>query len=340
MDLTRIKSALVPPSTSLFAAGQPYDLVSLADVKLELDVTETRSDAYLQKLITRASKAEQKYCNRTFVPALWQEQVWPASGPFPYQLPPSLTRLALGEYPISAPANPTLCPPPQAPALGVAYSAGLPLNRYYVRLTYVTANGESAASLELSFLCGAGQGFSVPAPGADPFNLATGYNVYASTSSYAETLQNATPIGVNSGWSLPSGGLVEGVSPPTSVTIVETPTLSARPLAEGVDFLIDRENGFVDRLWHTNRQPKPWGLPAAVVYPAGFSTMPEDLIEATILLVKMRWFARGRDPMLRSEAVDGVYTAAYWLGTGIGGQGDLPVEVTEKLDRYRTPVVA
>ena len=77
-----------------------------------------------------------------------------------------------------------------------------------------------------------------------------------------------------------------------------------------------------------------------VVYSAGYSTIPDDLQEAVILLAKMRYFARTRDPMLRSQNLEGVLDAQYWLGTGIGGQGDLPVDVTEKLDRYRTPVVA
>lgn len=67
--------------------------------------------------------------------------------------------------------------------------------------------------------------------------------------------------------------------------------------------------------------------------------MPPDPQEAIVLLGKMRWLARTRDPMIRSQNVVGVYEAAYWAGTGIGGEGDMPADVTEKLDRYRVPSI-
>ena len=45
---TRIVS-VVTPAAALFSGGQPIDLVALADVKLELGLTETADDAWFGK---------------------------------------------------------------------------------------------------------------------------------------------------------------------------------------------------------------------------------------------------------------------------------------------------
>ena len=340
MDLTRLATLAAAPTTSMFTGGQPYDLIALADLKLELNVSTTTDDAYMAKLITRASRAAHTYCNRTFVPATWVERVWPAADAYPWQLPPGLTRLQLPHGPLTTVASPAGTAPPVAPTLAAVAAAGVPAAVNTVRLTYVTAQGETAASPEVSFNCAANFGVTVPAPGPDPLNLATGYNVYAGTSSFGETLQNGSPISVNAAWTQAAALTTTGAKPPNYVSVVENANLIARPLAEGVDFLVDAHEGALTRLYNLSAQPKPWALPVQVVYSAGYSTIPDDLQEAVILLAKMRYFARTRDPMLRSQNIEGVLDAQYWLGTGIGGQGDLPVDVTEKLDRYRTPVVA
>lgn len=340
MDLTRITTLEIAPAVSLFAGGQPYDLVGLADLKEELNITSTASDAYMAKLISRSSAAAQTYCNRTFVPATWQEQVWPAKGYYPWQLPPTMTRLQLSNYPLLTTPSLAGTGPPQLPALALVSTPGLGAARYFVRLTYLTAMGETATSLEANINCPANQGFTIGAPGADSLVLATGYNVYVSTTSYAETLQNVAPIGINSGWTLPGSGVVTGAAAPSFITIVENAALGGQPLAEGVDFEVDTLNGFVDRLWYVNAQPKVWTLPATTIYPAGYSTLPGDIQDAVLLIAKFRWFARTRDPSIRSQNAEGIYSAQYVMGTGPGGSDDMPADATAKLDRYRTPVIA
>ena len=57
-------------------------------------------------------------------------------------------------------------------------------------------------------------------------------------------------------------------------------------------------------------------------------------------MVKARYYARKRDPMIRQESAPAAWEAAYWFGTGPGGPGDLPVDVAAKLDRFRVAVVA
>ncbi len=339
MDYVSVTTALVAPTASLFSGGGPRDLIGLDDIKLELDLDEPCDDVYLRKIVSRASAAAQKFCNRLFVPATWRDQVYPPAGPFPWQLPPALSKLQLRQWPLTATPCPAGTAPPQAPTLTTVAASGLGALTYYARLTYLTPTGETAPSLESQIVCALNQEPAIAAPGPDAQKIATGYNVYLSTASMAQTKQNASPVSINQGWTLPPGGLVAGAAPPNYVTVVEGLPNNANPLAEGVDFLVDAAKGQLDRLWYVNQQPKPWSLPATVVYQAGYAAIPDDLQEAVILLAKMRYFARSRDPMLRNESQPGVYDAAYWLGTGLGGQGDLPVDVTEKLDRYRETVV-
>ncbi len=113
-------------------------------------------------------------------------------------------------------------------------------------------------------------------------------------------------------------------------------------LAEGRDFLIDADLGQIERLDPVGR-PRLWnGVPVHVVYPAGYTaaTLPDDIEDAIIQLVKARYFARGRDPMIRAQNVEGVYSATYALGAGMGADSDLPVDVQGMLERYRMPTIA
>jgi len=87
-------------------------------------------------------------------------------------------------------------------------------------------------------------------------------------------------------------------------------------LIPGTDYEVDRAQGQLWRLdlnghliaWRTAR--------IVVVYTGGYvlppsaaSTLPVDLELATIDLVKAQYMARTRDPLLKGEAVPGVYSA-------------------------------
>ena len=339
MDYTRVTTALIPPTTSLFTGGQPLDLIALADLKLELNVTTTADDAYMAKLITRASRTAARFCNRGFLPATWSDTIFPPADAYPWQLPPALTRLQLRQWPLTATPNVAGTAPPAAPTLSAVSGGALAAATYYARLTYVTPLGESAASIESFLPVAANSLLQIAAPGPDSQSLATGYNVYLSSATMAETRQ-ASNVAVGAAWTLPTSGLVAGAAPPNCVTVVETTLPNTNPLAEGIDFLVDATTGQLDRLEIFTRRSRAWRLPATVIYPAGYSAIPDDLQEAVILLAKMRYFARTRDPLVRSENIEGVYQAQYALGSGPGEQGDLPVDVEEKLQRYRAPVVA
>jgi hypothetical protein len=134
----------------------------------------------------------------------------------------------------------------------------------------------------------------------------------------------ASPVGPE--WSLEVESVVEGQSNPVT-------------LVQGTDFLVDP---FKAQLIRVNERgyPRSWrASPVIVVYSAGYSPIPADVAQAANLLVKMRWYARKRDPMVRSRSAVGIYEASYWGGTGIGGADDMTAEATAKLERYRIPVI-
>jgi hypothetical protein len=100
------------------------------------------------------------------------------------------------------------------------------------------------------------------------------------------------------------------------------------------------ESGFLFRK-NSAGELVDWSADKIVVaYSAGYATLPDDVIDACVRAVKWKFFARLRDPAVRSRDVSGVYSASYWGGTGMGGTGDFPQEVADVLDRYRIPAVA
>jgi hypothetical protein len=111
-------------------------------------------------------------------------------------------------------------------------------------------------------------------------------------------------------------------------------------LAEGLDFTADADAGQLTRLGPDGYVRQWPALPLIVQYRAGFAEIPDDVAEAATLLVKMHWFARVRDPLIRSQTAVGAYEASYVMGTGPGGPGDMSADSAALLDRYRVPVIA
>lgn len=103
------------------------------------------------------------------------------------------------------------------------------------------------------------------------------------------------------------------------------------------DYLLRSAEGQLVRL-DSRAYPKKWpAFTIAVQYVAGYQTIPSDLQDAVIRMVKSRWFMRSRDPLLKQEDVPGVYSAAYWVSTG--SEGAITPDVADLLDNYRVPVV-
>lgn len=119
------------------------------------------------------------------------------------------------------------------------------------------------------------------------------------------------------------------------VTAILSITEDDTALVEDTDFETDLESGLVYRLSAGNRYR--WHASAVnVSYSAGYYPIPADLADAVITIIRHRWATSGRDPLLRSQTIEGVGSEAYWVPLS-GGPGDLPPDlqpVKDTLDRY------
>jgi hypothetical protein len=104
------------------------------------------------------------------------------------------------------------------------------------------------------------------------------------------------------------------------------------------DYRLNAANGQLLRLSPYNGAVMWWeALPVTVAYEAGFSTIPDDIEDAVIRMIRARWFARNRDPYLMSETIPGVREARWWIATG-DQAGNMPPDVVDLLENYRVPV--
>lgn len=114
------------------------------------------------------------------------------------------------------PTAPALSAPPAA-ALSSVAGGPLAAATYYVTLTYVNPLGETVASVEASLAAAAATLLTVGSP--LQAGNATGYNIYASTASGSEKLQNSSPVPLGQSWTLPPAGLnLVGAGAPSANT--------------------------------------------------------------------------------------------------------------------------
>jgi hypothetical protein len=96
-------------------------------------------------------------------------------------------------------------------------------------------------------------------------------------------------------------------------------------------------NGLLYRL--SNDVIVPWsGLKVVVTYAAGYSLLaglPFELERACLDLVKLRYYARDRDPLLRSEKILDVTESAWTATTAAATRGGLPDDIARRIDAYR-----
>lgn len=119
---------------------------------------------------------------------------------------------------------------PAGPTLSSSAAGTLAATTYYVRITYMTAYGETPASPEENEAVAADHVLVVDSPSS--LTGATGWNVYVGTTSGSETLQNSTPIAISTNWTEPTSGLVSGVAFPVDGYAVAT-TTSAHGVSVG-----------------------------------------------------------------------------------------------------------
>lgn len=101
------------------------------------------------------------------------------------------------------------------------------------------------------------------------------------------------------------------------------------------------------KLWRLDDDGEPitWetDVPIIVTHVSGWALLgdlPHDLERCCIDLVKARYYARTRDPMLRSESVPDVYQVSYQIGGNAETMGGIPADIAGRLDAYRQIALA
>lgn len=125
------------------------------------------------------------------------------------------------------------------------------------------------------------------------------------------------------------------------VSAIASVTEGTKALVQDTDFKAALDAGQLIRLCQGAVVPFSvrWGAcPVAVQYTAGYASVPPDLESAVIQMIKAKYFARGRDPYIKSEEVTGVQSYQYWVQAGSGG--GMPPDISDVLDNYRQPVIA
>lgn len=129
--------------------------------------------------------------------------------------------------------------PTIAPTLGSVAGGALGATTYYAKITLVSAAGESTPSPESSLAVLANNLLTVASPAVQ--TGVTGYNVYVSTATGTETLQNASPIAIGTAWTEPTSGLVSGAALPVTNNLGSVLTVSA--ITNGTLVSGDQVNG-------------------------------------------------------------------------------------------------
>jgi hypothetical protein len=129
------------------------------------------------------------------------------------------------------------------------------------------------------------------------------------------------------------------------VVSIASVTVDGTALDPAADFEADGDRGILYRL---DSRGKFMCWPSAVVvveYSAGFllpgdpnRTLPDDIERAALLLVKAEYFARIRDPLVKSEDVSGALSTSFWVG-GFGNGASLPPDVEGFLTPHRNPAM-
>jgi hypothetical protein len=115
-------------------------------------------------------------------------------------------------------------------------------------------------------------------------------------------------------------------------------------LVDGTDWEVDKETGKLTRLvdgasglvgyWGSTMG---WGSVITVEYSGGYSLLPDlpnDLERCAIDLLKRRYFARSRDPALRSQQVLDLVNKSFTADGSEPVKRGLPLSIAQRLDDY------
>lgn len=100
---------------------------------------------------------------------------------------------------------------------------------------------------------------------------------------------------------------------------------------------VDAVTGLLYRLGSDGGRHIHWtARQITIAYTGGYvpDALPKQIEKAVLTMVKNRWFARDRDPSVRSRSIVDVGQWDYWVGNMPGGSS-LPPEVSSAVDEYR-----
>lgn len=301
--------------STLITPPANYWLTLLADVKDELGITGDDQDQRLKRYITAESVGIARYCNRIFGLSTWQDEFRPQHGVWGEGVRAALNPLTLARWPLACSS-----------------------------VVSFTGNTHSTATVD---------GLSSTA------GLFPGQLVFGAVIPLGVSILSVNPTTASIQLSQPAIATATGVALNTGLQVIETVAGVATTLIAGTDFQVDAgsllpgDEG-VGSLYRLNHQNNPRTWPAAqinVVYQAGYAlpgfpvrnqiaALPPDLQDVCMQLVVGRYFARDRDPMMKSIEQPSLGRKEYWIGATPGQSGPYPNEIMAVLDRYRVPVTA
>ncbi len=131
--------------------------------------------------------------------------------------------------------------------------------------------------------------------------------------------------------------------PVTAITsVVEDAGLDSElTLVQNTDYLPDSLTGQLIRIDSTTGLRRRWASRTVTVqYSAGYSIIPEDVVDACLRMMTQRFKQKSRDPMLMSQNTPSVGEQRWWVGTAPGQNGAFPPEISGLLDSYRMPPIS
>lgn len=112
-----------------------------------------------------------------------------------------------------------------------------------------------------------------------------------------------------------------------------TSVYEAGELVPAAEYEVDANAGLLYRLTETDGYRRTWFSEKTVVtYQGGYAAIPAPVADACLQMVKQRYYARMRDPALRSLDITGVSREEYWVGAINDG---MPADVDLLLAPYK-----
>lgn len=291
------------------------DLTTLAIAKAELKLTtdDTSNDVWLASTISQESQIIAEYCSRFFWPQRYTETQQIEQDPYPYQTPGGVQPLQLSEWPLIQVNSVNQVYPintNQTMVVGTDYSVDTRkgslqrLNPF----TGVAAIWEAVPTV-IDYVAGYGamanETWTVP---ATPFQITP---AQAATFSFIESI------------TYQSSG------------VALTPIASGTPAAG--QYLLTAGTGTAVLTFAAADTGQ------VLLGSYAYAVIPAALVRVALRMITLRWFDRGRDPMLMSQDQPGLGSQRWWIpqgGAKSTQNGGIPPEVTDILAPYRVPVIA